>query len=494
MSGPSTFPPDRSPRRRPRTPTWLLLLLACGCRSRVPVADLGSLYDRVAQEHHEGRNPVILIPGILGSNLEQAGTGRVVWGAFEGDYANPSSPDGARLVALPMQAGAPLAALVDDVVVAGALASLRVRLFGLHLGVRAYVNILSALGVGGYRDEALGLSGTVDYGAEHFTCFQFAYDWRRDLIENARALDAFVREKEAYVRAETLRRTGRAPGPLRFDVVAHSMGGLLLRYWLRHGTADLGDEGELPPITWAGAEHVERAVLIGTPNAGSGEAFRQLLLGAKLGPFLPRYPPAVLGTMPAVYELLPRPRHGFWRLAGAAHDAAEPDWLAPETWERFGWGLADPRQEGVLRALLPDEPDPAARRRIALDHQAKCLRRARRLFEALDRPAAPPAPTELVLVAGDAVDTLAGATVDASSGRVVFDRSAAGDGTVTRASALCDERTDASWRPVLRSPVAWRRVFFFFEDHLGLTRAPAFIDNLLFLLLEEPRPARGEGA
>ena len=103
----------------------------------------------------------------------------------------------ARLVALPMAEGVPLAELRDGVVPDGVLDRVHVSISGLPLEAAAYVNILAALGVGGYRDQTLGNLARVDYGAGHFTCFQFDYDWRRDLAENARRLAAFVREKRA---------------------------------------------------------------------------------------------------------------------------------------------------------------------------------------------------------------------------------------------------------------------------------------------------------
>jgi hypothetical protein len=56
-------------------------------------------------------------------------------------------------------------------------------------------NILMALGVGGYRDQGLSDAGAIDYGDDHFTCFQFDYDWRRDIVENARALEKFIQKK-----------------------------------------------------------------------------------------------------------------------------------------------------------------------------------------------------------------------------------------------------------------------------------------------------------
>ncbi len=62
-----------------------------------------------------------------------------------------------------------------------------------------------------------------------------------------------------------------------------------------------------------------------------------------------------------------------------------------------------------------------------------------------------------------------------------------GDGAVTRASALFDQRTADDWTPHLRSPLSFRSVLFTGGDHLGLTRSQAFNDNVLYWLLEDPR-------
>jgi len=37
--------------------------------------------------------------------------------------------------------------------------------------LNAYYNILTALGVGGYRDQGLAEAVAIDYGDRHFTCF-----------------------------------------------------------------------------------------------------------------------------------------------------------------------------------------------------------------------------------------------------------------------------------------------------------------------------------
>ena len=456
------------------------LALACGCAvGPYPLPDLGGLYDRAAQFDDSARNPVIVIPGILGSKLRDRESGRLVWGAFEGAYANPKTADGARLVALPMKPGESLSALRDGVEPEGVLDTIRVRLFGLPLEQSAYVYILRSLGVGGYRDQSLGRGGTVRYADDHFTCFQFPYDWRRDNAENARHLQEFIAEQRAYVARELERRYGIVGREVKFDIVAHSMGGLLLRYYLMYGAAELPEDGSLPLVTWAGARDVDNAVIVATPNAGSAEAVRNLVEGATFSWVLPRYHSAILGTMPALYELLPRTRHATvvdGERAIDLFDAAE--------WERRGWGLASPQADEVLESLLP-ETTPEERRRIARDHLAKSLARAKQFHSALDRPVTPPDGLALHLYAGDAEQTAAVLGVD-SEGRLDARSVAPGDGTVLRSSALLDERVGRDWTPRLVTPVPWTTVTFVYGDHLALTSDPAFTDNVLYRLLEAP--------
>ena len=55
-----------------------------------------------------------------------------------------------------------------------------------------------------------------------------------------------------------------------------------------------------------------------------------------------------------------------------------------------------------------------------------------------------------------------------------------------------DERIGrgADWSPGLVSPIAWDDVTFVFGDHLGMTRDPSFTDNVLYRLLDAPRPGQ----
>ncbi len=460
---------------------------ACSLGPRPNDFELDEVYGRSAREHGPYQNPVVMIPGLTGSRLLESETGQIVWGAFAGGYARPDREDGARLIGLPMARGSSLAELRDTVRPDGVLEEVKVRLLGLPLSLKAYYYILGALGAGGYRDEEMSFSGAVDWGEAHFTCFQFDFDWRRDNAENAARLAAFLEEKREYVRAETRRRWGIDRDDIRFDVVSHSMGGLLLRYYLRHGGAELGDDGELPAVTWAGAELVDRAILVAPPNAGSLDSLIQLTEGRNYGPSLPRYPAAMLGTFPSGYQMLPRSRHGTVVWA----DDGEPvgDLFDPALWQQLEWGLASPDAAELLAWLLPEELGSEARREVALDHQRKALVRARRFTEALDRPAEPPPELRLYLVAGDAVPTRSRIEVDRQSGATAVAAKAPGDGTVLRSSALMDERLDGEWTSQLRSPIGWHEVLLLFRDHLALTKDPTFTNNLLFWLLEAPRRA-----
>lgn len=457
----------------------LALLLPACAGSRGPL--LAETYAEAARQSDLERNPIIVIPGILGSTLVDEQSGETVWGAFLGDFANPARDAGLRAFALPMGRNLPLSALRDDAIPTGVLSTFRLRLFGLPFEQRAYANILRNLGVGGYRDNELGESGAIDYGGQHFTCYQFPYDWRRDNAENAARLHAFILEKRAEVRAELRSRFGVDRPDLRFDLVAHSMGGLVSRYYLRYGAAPLPEDGSLPELTWEGASLVDQVILIGTPNGGSVQSLQDLVEGVGYGPLLPRYPAAAVGSLPSVYQLLPRPRHAsIVDAGGVALDVYDP-----QIWVRHGWGLASPDADPGLRALLPEVESAAERREIALDHLAKSLARARQFAAALDRPTAAPPHAHLQLFAGAAEPTPSVLRVGAEGGLEVAETSA-GDGVVTRASAVMDERVGAPRSSRLRTPIDWQNITFLAADHLGMTRDPAFTDNLLFMLLEKP--------
>lgn len=453
-------------------------------RSARNAPDLGHIYGKTAKADDRDRNPIIVIPGVLGSRLIDQRSQQIVWGQFGGSGVDPRTPWGAQLVAHKMGRGQLLRTLRDNVQPAGTLDSIDVQFLGIPFQVNAYHDLLVSLGVGGYRDAQSNLPG-IDYGNQSYTSFQFAYDWRRDNVENAQLLHQFILEKKSYVENLRRQRYGDDFAPVRFDIVAHSMGGLVARYYLQYGDANLPDDGSLPEITWKGAQLVERLVMIGTPNAGSLDAIANLVQGETLSRFLPKYEAAILGTMPALYQLLPRSRQSPVIAEG---DRRGVDLMDSRTWAQFRWGLLDPRQYNVLAQLLPEVSNADERLQIAYEHLEKCLARARAFHAALDAPTSPPDGTSMHLIAGDAHPTISQFRVD-RRGTLTMTGMQPGDGRVTRPSALMDERYSAGvqWTPRLNTPIKWASVNFLFADHLGLTSDPGFTDNVLFLLLESPR-------
>jgi pimeloyl-ACP methyl ester carboxylesterase len=362
----------------------LLLFSLIACVSPYKPPDLGGLYNDLVQNESPHRNPVILIPGILGSRLVEKESGEIAWGTFGLGRINPNTADGARRIGLPMAEGQKLSELRDDLWPDFTLDQVTFNFMGYPLALNTYAHILSVLGVGGYRDQQSAEAGIVDYGDRHFTCFQFPYDWRRDIVESAAELDRFIKEKRKYVQGEIEKRFGIKDYDVKFDIVAHSMGGLVARYYLRYGVQDLPEDESLPKLTWDGSRHVDHLVMIGTPNAGSISAMLALVKGYRPAPLLPRYPAPVLGTMPGLYQLLPRSRH-----RPLLDDKGRPveDIFAADLWQKNGWGLADPNQDPLMKLLLPDIQSPDERRRIALDHQRKALKRAKQFTAAIDIPA-----------------------------------------------------------------------------------------------------------
>lgn len=447
-------------------------------------ASLKALYDRTAQYHEPDRNPVIVIPGILGSRLVEQDTGRTVWGAFKADYADPDKADGRRLVAVPLSQSESSPNVRPD----GVLEDLELKLIGFPFSVQAYRGILTTLGAGGYRDETLGLN-SIDYGDDHFTCFQFDYDWRLSMDETAAELNKFIEEKKAEVQFHYKERYGIDKSDVKFDIVAHSMGAILTRYYMRYGAAPLPDDGSIPAVSWAGSKNIDRAILVAPPNAGSLDAFEQLVEGFNTGrPVLPHYDPVIIGTFPSVYQLLPRSRHKNLVWDGNAEDVIS-DILDPAQWQAQNWGLSATDEDSleILRDILPSVESDTQRIAIARRFQAESLKKARQFQKAMDVPARQPADVEYFLVAGDAAKTAEIMSFDRTDSKLTILKEGIGDSVVLRSSALLDERVGNEWRPTVQSPIQWSSTMFLPSSHRDIPNTDIFEDNVLYWLLEDPR-------
>lgn len=456
-------------------------LLSCAS-NKVHKERVKKLYEPVAQEQAPDRNPVILIPGILGSKLQDLDSKATVWGAFSPGAIIPNKPGSKRLIGLPLAFGKSLPEIKDSVVPSGALDKFRITLLpGITISPAAYARILKVLGAGGYADDTFGQAGSIDYGHDHYTCFQFSYDWRRSSADNAAELDKFIRAKREHVIAQRKKRfPNRKFKPVKFDIVAHSMGGLLTRYYLRYGAQKLPAKGT-PTLNWAGAKYVEKVAIVSTPHYGSPLAITNLTNGLKPTPFVPRYDPVLLGTMPSGYELLPRQRHGLL-LDPVTNAKLDP--LDPALWIKNEWGMANPKYAKTLTELLPHIPSAEERKKIAREHLVKSLHNARQFHRALDRkPTNVPAHLKMVTWVGDIGDTPL--VLNAERRKPTWRLEGHGDHTVPRFSAVADDRGPLPNTGIYKSSIPWQDINYLSRDHLGITKDANFADNLLAFLLEQ---------
>ena len=471
--------------------TLMVLALASpACTNSADRSFLTLNYQRAAAEHGPDRNPIVVVPGLLGTTLRDTSSDRFIWGGFDNLSVDPKSATGLRLLALPLTLGSEgRISASDDIEPTWVLERATVRLLGLPFNLDVYAGILGALGVGGYRDESLGTAGVIDYGDDHFTCFQYPYDWRRDIVESAQRLGAFLDDKRAYIQAEYRDRFGIDNADVRFDLVAHSMGALVARYFLMYGGQDLPADGSLPPLTWAGAEYLERVVLVAPPNAGSVLTVRNLVEGHALGPFQPTYSATLLGTYPSTYQLLPRNTAADRCLE--RHRRADRQYLFAGALARAGLGPGRSAQRSRARRVAAGSRHPGrprcGGRSVA---EPRLLARAEHLHRALDRPASLPDSVELMLVVGDNRKTARTIGVDRDDGRVRIRDFGDGDGTVLRTSALHDQRRDDNWSPGLTTPLDYDVALFLPDSHTNLTGGATFTDNVLYWLLEDPRTQR----
>ncbi len=421
------------------------------------------------------RNPVIVIPGIFGSRLVEPESKKIVWGLFTGNemIANFSN-DQIRMISLPMAEGKTLAELKDKVVPVGPLDVVNVRVLGLPIHVNGYRDMINALESAGYNGE-----GCREDDGNYETLFTFGYDWRRDISETAKELDDFIAKKKAYLQKKYEELYGIKDYDVKFDIVAHSMGGLITRYYLRYGGEGLPEDGSMPAVTWQGARNIRKVIIVGTPNAGYLDAFTELLEGMVFAPGAPKIQPAVLGTFVSLYEMMPLKTMDM--VVGANNESV--DLYDPELWVRMKWGMADPRQDKVLVKLLPAAKSAEERRAIAIDHLKKCLKRSRQFMDSIRFDADPPEEVALHLFLGESILTNAVASVDENTGKVKVTKQLPGDGKVTAKSALFNERQPDDSRLFMKSPIRWNSVTFLFAAHMGITNDPVFVINMIYALL-----------
>lgn len=210
-------------------------------------------------EGPEAKEPVIIVPGILGSKLNKVSDGTEVW---PNDSSLLRSANDAQLDVLKLDiSGKPsvISSMSSDSVVETVL------------GFDVYRRIINSFTANGYR---VG----IDF-------FASPYDWRLDLASSTQKLDTTIKDALKHSL------TGKV------NIVAHSMGGLLVKEYLR---------------SLSSTSFVNKLVLVGVPEIGSPKAFKALAFGDNFGVNLgpvdildPDRVKTIGQNMPAVYQLLP---------------------------------------------------------------------------------------------------------------------------------------------------------------------------------------------
>ena len=439
--------------------------LFSGC-SVIQQPDLERIYRPVAQKPKI--NPVILIPGIMGSRLTDFVTGENIWPGSLTDLAFGSQLD---KLALPIQ-GESFVENKDNLKPDGLFLSVAGQSF-----YRDMVTTLEQMG-GYHCVSPEKINATSD-------CVLFAWDWRRDIVEAAAQLDELVEQL----------RFKRHDAKLKVDIVAHSAGGLVTRYFLRYGKRDVL-AAENPIINHLGGEKVRKAILIGTPNYGSVSALQQSIMGSPIG--LSSIKPEVLLTMPIQAELLPHPdRNWMIDLWGKRSDQKLFDM---NTWRERKWSIFDPDVRTRIKGNFSSKQNAEAYMAELEKHMEKSLNRGAHFHRALSEKAQD-GPHKMIVFGGDCHLTPARCLIEkvGAEYQVHLDPSdiknpiegidydslmfEPGDGSVTKASLLARDSLDPT--EGMQGDFRIDYEFFICEEHTHLAENITFRDNLLNILLNK---------
>jgi hypothetical protein len=386
--------------------------------------------------------PVVLVPGLTGSQLRDRDSHALVWGTGA-QLLRPR--DGGYAMALPLAADAPAEPRLEAFAVVE-----QIRLAGI-LGKEIYGPILEMLESRGH------LRGDLANPEAGGTVFAFPYDWRLSNVITARRLGEAL---------ERLRRV-RGEDRLAVDLVCQSNGAHVCRYLLKYGGATL-EEAESgtagPPPRLA----VRKLVLLGSSNGGALRILHELDRGRTYVPIIGRkMQPETIFTFPAIYQDLPvYTRDLFVDAAGKKLDV---DLFDAAEWRRHGWSIFNP---GARRRLAEDpHPELFADEARQLEFLRTVLDETRRFHQLLRRDVEGFAGTRYYLLQSKSLDTPSRAVLveDRGGWRTLF----TGDREVERNPRL-QAVTSA---PGDAHATVESQMWLSPQETAALAREPAYVDS-----------------
>jgi Lecithin:cholesterol acyltransferase len=444
-------------------------LATAGCANLPPPPrpPLRQLYAATASSPEQP--PLIVVPGTFGSRLRDTATGRFIWPGSSAKLLL-SDYDEIELAIDPDS----LEPLPSTVVSAG--------IFDNGMGRDFYGKLLHTLQeAGGYQLRRPGVPP--DAGERNL--YIYDYDWRADSVVAVLGLHALI---------ERIRADYGNPH-LKVDIVAHSHGGLLARYYARFGTAPLPETG-MPAALCQGADAIRRLITLGTPNLGTIQPVLSHIRGEEIG--LRHIQPDVIATCMVVPQLMPHDDVPWLiDVAGRVRPGSVYD---AETWRRLGWSVFDP---GVKRRAIARHGGGAAGSAYVETLQryfAKTLARGRAFSNALESPA-PDCDIAPYVFGADCTPTLARLVIEYVDGRAVARERVSeivgpmrgvdyqarmfqpGDLVVTRESLLGRCTSVDSPNCTVKDALHIQHSVFLCEEHQALTGNLSFQNNLLYVLL-----------
>lgn len=453
----------------------LVMVFVAGifAKNKVFAPDLHRLY--MESMMVQDQPPVIFIHGVLGSKLNAIDTNQELWpGGLRrlllNDYADIAYQiNAATLNPLPSKAYA--SAISDGAV-----------------GKDFYGKIVRTLSeTGGYQLSKAGEK----INPKQKNYYVFHYDWRQDNVISAGQLADLI---------EQIRLDYGNPN-LKVDIVAHSMGGLITRYYLRYGKQDvIGDNDFNQKLNLYGAERVRRVILLGTPNLGSVKTLNLFIQGVDIG--INQIGTETLASMPSLYQLFPHPLVDW--IVKTDGQPLKRDLFDVNVWRRFEWSIFNPEVRQRILNGFEDKIKGEAYLSTFDQYFEKNLERARRFVWSLSIPL-PERHIKFIVFGGGCTLTPARVIVEDMDGdsmihmypkeiaRPVKDVDydtlllEPGDGSVTKASLLGRNLLDPSVKRSEFIDVPIKQSFFLCESHNSLTGNINFQDNLLNTLLSRDK-------